>query len=324
MTMKLILPCLGLALSAFSLQAAAQADYPSKPITVVVPFAAGGAFDVVARLASKHVSQALGQPVVVDNKPGAGGTVGGKLVAQAKPDGYTVLLSGVGPISIAPAVFKNLGYSPAKVLTPVAHLTVSPFVLVVSSQFKGATVQEFVAQLKATPASNNYASTGNGTLVHLAGEYFKLQTGTSATHVPFAGGSQATNSLLAGETQFSITNIPNVRAQVEANKLRALATTGSKRSSAFPQLPTLAEAGIRPFDLQGWIGVFVPAGTAPEVVTKLNAAFNAAMKDPQLHQQLVAQGDEVAGGSAAEFTQFVAQSDRQWREIATSAKISID
>jgi tripartite-type tricarboxylate transporter receptor subunit TctC len=316
---------LGIVGGALAMQpAGAQAVYPSRPVTLVVPFAAGGAFDVVARLAAQHAARALGQPVVVENKPGAGGTVGGKQVAQARPDGYTVLLSGVGPISIAPAVFKNLGYSPSKALAPVVQLTASPFVLVAAPQTGADSVQALVAQLKAQPGRFNYASTGNGTLVHLAGEYFKLQTGVQATHVPFAGGSQATNSLLAGDTQFSITNIPNVRAQVDAGKLRALATTGRKRSSAFPDLPTLEEAGIRPFDLQGWIGLFVPAATPGDVVHKLNAAFASAMQDPQIRQQLVAQGDEVVTGTPAEFAAFVARSDQQWQEIATRAKVSID
>ena len=309
-------------LSAFS--ASAQNAYPSRPITLIVPFAAGGAFDVVARMTAKEVGKELNQSVVVDNKPGAGGVLGGKLVGQAKPDGYTVLLSGVGPISIAPAINRKMDYSPAKVLAPVIQLTSSPFVLTTGMQFKGSSVPDFVSYLKASPNAYNYASTGNGTLVHLAGEYFKTKTGTEFVHVPFTGGSQATTSMLAGETLFTITNIPNVRGQIDSGKLKAIATTGTKRSGAFPQLPTVSEAGIPQFDLTGWIGIFVPAGTPTAVVEQLQKAYAKAMQNPELKARLEQQGDEVATGSTAEFTEFLAKSERQWKDIANTAKVSID
>ena len=309
-------------LSAFS--ASAQNAYPSRPITLIVPFAAGGAFDVVARMTAKEVGKELNQSVVVDNKPGAGGVLGGKLVGQAKPDGYTVLLSGVGPISIAPAINRKMDYSPAKVLAPVIQLTSSPFVLTTGMQFKGNSVPDFVSYLKASPNAYNYASTGNGTLVHLAGEYFKTKTGTEFVHVPFTGGSQATTSMLAGETLFTITNIPNVRGQIDSGKLKAIATTGTKRSGAFPQLPTVSEAGIPQFDLTGWIGIFVPAGTPTAVVEQLQKAYAKAMQNPELKARLEQQGDEVATGSTAEFTEFLAKSERQWKDIANTAKVSID
>ena len=303
---------------------AQAADYPARPISIVVPFVAGGAFDVVARLASKRLGEALGGSVVVENKPGAGGTLGGRLVANAKPDGYTILLSGTGPISISPAVYKNLGYRPSEVLEPVIQLTSSPFVLVTSAQFKGSTVKEFVQFLKAEPGKYNFASTGNGTLVHLAGEYFQQQTGTSYEHVPYSGGSQATTSLLANTTLFSITNIPNVLSQIKSGKLKALATTGPSRSSAFPDTPTMIDAGYPEFDLTGWIGIFVPAGTDPAIVEKLNAAFAKVMQSPEIKTRLVEQGDEVSTGGVAEFKAFVAASDEKWRKIATDAKVEID
>ncbi len=304
---------------------AAQAlEYPVQPVKMVVPFVAGGAFDVVARLASRQLGEELGQPIVVENKPGAGGTSGGRLVAAAKPDGYTILLSGVGPISISPAVYKNLGYSPAAALVPVVQLTSSPFVLVTSDQYKGSSVKDFVALLDASPGAYNYASTGNGTLVHLAGEYFKNQTKTTFVHVPFSGGSQATMSLLSRDTLFSITNIPNVLAQIETGKLKGLATTGKTRPAVLPNLPTMAQAGLPQFDLTGWIGIFVPAGTPDAVVEKLNKAFNKVMQDPEMKKRLEQQGDEVATGSVKDFQNFVARSDKEWQKIAIDAKVSID
>ena len=304
-------------------QAAPVLAYPIRPVTLVVPFAPGGAFDVVARLVSKQLAGELGQSIIVENKSGAGGTIGGRFVAEAKPDGYTILLSGVGPISIAPSVYKKLGYSPSSALAPVVQLTSSPFVLVVSDQYKGTTVKDFVAFLKAAPGTYNYASTGNGTLVHLAGEYFKNQTKTKFEHVPFAGGSQATMSLLSGDTLFSITNIPNVLAQIKTGKLKALATTGTTRSGSLPNLPTMMEAGFPQFEVTGWIGIFAPAGTPDVAVQKLNKAFNKAMQDPEVKKRLLEQGDEVATGSINEFRNFVARSDSKWQKIATDANISI-
>ena len=319
-------PALAMAIGIMALAnfSAKAADYPARPISIVVPFVAGGAFDVLARLASKRLGDELGGSVIVENKPGAGGTLGGRYVANAKPDGYTILLSGTGPISISPAVYKNLGYRPADGLAPVIQLTTSPFVLVTSDRFKGSSVKDFVQYLKADPGKYNFASTGNGTLVHLAGEFFQAQTQTAYEHVPYSGGSQATVSLLAGTTLFSITNIPNVLGQIQSGKLKGLATTGAKRSTAFADMPTMIESGYPDFDLTGWIGIFAPAGTEPQIVEKLNTAFAKVMQAPEIKARLVEQGDEVSTGSVAEFRTFVAASDRKWRKIATDAKVEID
>lgn len=298
--------------------------YPERPVTLIVPFVAGGAFDVVARLAAERLRTELGQQVIVENKPGAGGTLGGRIVSQAKADGYTILLSGVGPISISPAVYKNLGYDPATALTPVIQLTSSPFVLTTSSAFPGNSVAQFVQFLNDKPGAYNYASTGNGTLVHLAGEYFRASTQTQFEHIPYAGGSQTALALLNGEATFSITNIPNVLTQIQAGKVKALATTGTQRPAALPDLPTMTEAGVKDFEFSGWIGVFAPAGTPDDVVVTLNAAFNKAISDPQMKTRLQQQGDEVAGGTAGQFKQFVAQSDAKWKAVATQAGVSID
>lgn len=298
--------------------------YPQRPVTLVVPFVAGGAFDVVARLAAERLSSDLGQQFVVENKPGAGGTLGGKLVSQAKPDGYTLLLSGVGPISISPAVYKNLGYSPSESLAPVIQLTSSPFVLTTSDAFSGTSLPAFVDFLKAKPGEYNYASTGNGTLVHLAGEYFRQSTQTSFEHIPYSGGAQSTLALLKGDATFSITNIPNVLPQLQAGKLKGIATTGSKRSIALPELPTMREAGIADFDITGWIGIFAPAGTPENIIVTLNTAFFKAMNDPKIKERLEQQGDDIATGSVEEFKKFVSESDVKWKSIAQQANVSID
>lgn len=298
--------------------------YPIRPITLVVPFVAGGAFDVVARLTSEKLGNKLGQPVVVENKPGAGGTLGGRVVSRAKPDGYTLLLSGVGPISISPAVYKNLGYIPTDVLTPVIQLTSSPFVLVSSNEFNGSSVQDLVKMLKENPSKYSYASTGNGTLVHLAGEYFKNKTETNAQHIPYGGGSQATVSLLSGHTLYSITNIPNVKNHIDDGKLRAIATTGHTRSEALPNTPTMQESGLKGFELTGWIGIFAPTGTPENIINKLNAAYTQVMDDPKIREALRAQGDIVATDSVEKFKVFLGRSNDFWANVAKMAKVSLD
>lgn len=299
-------------------------SYPDRPVTIVNPFVAGGAFDVVARLVAERMTKLNGVQFIVDNKPGAGGTLGGKLVSTARPDGYTLLLSGTGPISIAPAVYKKMDYDPSKALEPIIQLTSSPFVLVTNDAFNKKDVKEFIEFLRNNPNKYNYASTGNGTLVHLAGAYFGSLTGAQFEHVPYGGGSQATLSLLRGDTLFSITNIPNVLSQIESKKLNALATTGPKRSLALPNLPTLKEAGIPEFELVGWIGIFAPAGTPQSIVEKLNSDFAKVMADPALKERLLQQGDEVSTGSVDDFRKFLVSSGDKWQSIAKSANISID
>lgn len=298
--------------------------YPSRPVTLVVPFAAGGAFDVVARLVGERLAAELGQPVIVENKPGAGGTQGGRQVSRAQPDGHTLLLSGVGPVSIAPAVYKNLDYDPLTALEPVAQLTSSPMLLATTPGFTGTTVEDFVRYLKAAPGRHNYASTGNGTIVHLAGEYFKTATGTAFAHIPYAGGSQVTNSLLAGETTFTITNVPNVLGQIRAGKLKGLATTGTRRPAAVPELPTMQEAGLAGFDVTGWIGIFAPKATPQPVIERLNAALNKVLQDPALRQRLEQQGDAIAVGSVQEFQRFLVASAATWKRVAQQANVTID
>ncbi len=310
---------------AFIVHAPAMAsDYPIRPIKLIVPFVAGGAFDVVARLAAEKLISELGQPVVVENKPGAGGTLGGRITATSKPDGYTFLLTGTGPVSIAPALYDNLGYSPSKDLVPVIQLTTSPFVLTTSPAFKGNTVKELLQLLKSAPGNYNYASTGNGTLVHLAGEYFKNLTHTEVLHIPYSGGSQATTALLSNDVLFSITNIPNVQGQIAAGKLKGLAMTSAKRAQAFPDVPTMIEAGVPGFELSGWIGIFAPKGTPDAIVEKVNAAFATVMKNPGIKERVQAQGDDITTGSVAQFKAYVADSDAKWAKIVHDAHITVE
>jgi len=320
MPIKKLLVTLSTALIAVS---PAQANnYPSRPVTLVVPYTAGGAFDVLARLTADAVGKQLGANIVIENKPGAGGTLGGRFVSQAKPDGYTLLMSGTGAISIAPAVYKNLD---AVQLAPVVQLTASPFVLTISGRFQGKTVADLITLLQQAPGAYNYASTGNGTVVHLFGEFFKQQTQTDVAHIPFSGGAQAMTALLQGDVLYSITNIPNVLGQIQSGQIKALATTGARRSTAFAHVPTFAESGVPGFEhLQGWIGIFAPPGTPKPILEKINASYTQAMQDPALLARLHAQGDTVHTQPLQAFVQFVQQSNAAWKTIATNIGVSID
>ncbi len=298
------------------------ADYPDRPITLLVPYTAG-TLDNLARLVADRLGPELGQTVIVQNKAGAGGAVGGAYVARSKPDGYTLLISSTGPISISPIVYKDLGYVPAKDLEPIIQLTASPFMLATSEAFKGSTVKELVELLKSSPGAYNYASTGNGTIVHLFGERFKSATGTNFVHVPYPGGAPATMAMLSSEVLFSITNIPNVQSHIAAHKLKGLATTGATRSPAFPDIPTLSEAGIPGLDQIGWIGIFAPKGTPAPILEKVNAAIAKVMDKPDIKKILLAQGDEVHTQSVSQFKDFIAASDKTWSKIAADANVTI-
>jgi tripartite-type tricarboxylate transporter receptor subunit TctC len=302
--------------------AAGAAGYPDHPVTLVVPYTAG-TMDNLARMIAQRLGPELGQSVIVMNKPGAGGAVGGAFVSRAKPDGYTLLISATGPISISPVVYKDLGYKPATDLAPVVQLTASPFALATSEAFKGNSVKDLIALLKSHPGKYNYASTGNGTIVHLFGEYFKKLTGTQFTHIPYPGGAPATMAMLKGDVLFSITNIPNVQSQIAAHKLKGLATTGATRSPALPDLPTMTEAGVKDFDLIGWFGMFAPKGTPEPILEKINAAVSKVMNDPQVKKLLLAQGDEVHTQSVPEFRAFIAKSDASWAKIARDAHVTV-
>lgn len=303
---------------------AQEAAYPSRPVTIVVPFSAGGALDIVARLLAERLRSRFGQSFIVENRPGAGGTAGITSVMRTKPDGYTLLVAATGQIAIAPAVFKNLNFHPLSDLTPVSEMTAGPLLLATSPEFKGNTVGELVRMLKENPDKYNYASTGNGTIVHLAAELFKQRTDTQVTHIPYAGGPQASLALMRGDALFTITNMPNILPHLQGGKLKGLAVTGLKRAKALPQMPTLAESGFPDFDVTVWIGLFGPKELPSAIVAKLNAAVAEAMRDPEIIKKLALQGDEPATGPAEEFTALLQRESNKWGGIVKSANIVLD
>src|SRR5882724_6756975 len=248
--------------------------YPSRPIKIIVPFAPGGA-DVIARLVADRLSAVLGQPVVIENRPGgAGGTVGTKAVTTADPDGYMLMLTSPGPITVAPAVYKNLDYDPVKRLAPIAMIATSPFVLVIHPDVPARSVREFVAYSKANAGKVNYVSPGFGTSSHLFGELLKLRTGAEILHVPYRGATPAIADLLAGQVQMFFDNIRNLQSFIQSGRLRALAVTSEKRHPEMPELPTMIEAGIDGFVGFYWNGLLAPAGTPPGIINRLNAIIN--------------------------------------------------
>ncbi len=314
---------LALALALPAAWAAAQ-PFPSKPVTLIVPFPPGGALDVVARGLAEQMRLDLGQPVIVDNRAGAGGTVGSGAAARAAPDGYTVLFGSVATHAIAAGLYPKLPYDPIADFAPVTQLTSSPLVLAVSPALNVASVAELVALAKAQPGKLNYASTGNGTAVHIAGEAFRKATGIDVMHVPYKGGPQATSALLSGEAGFMLANPQLMLPMVQAGKLRALAVTGAARIDALPGVPTLKEAGVAGVDITTWFALWAPKGTPAAVVERLNAAARKALASPEMKRQLEAQGDGPVGSSVADFGAFVRAEHRYWVSFVQSAGIKVD
>ena len=308
-----------LALGISSAQAIAQ-SYPTRPIKMVVPFAPGGA-DVIARLVGDQLSAGLGQPVVIENRPGgAGGTVGTKSVTTAEPDGYTLTLASPGPITVAPAVYKNLDYDPIKQLAPVAMIASSPVVMVVHPAVPAKTVREFVAYAKANPGKINFASPGFGTSSHLFGELLKQRTGIDIVHVPYRGATPAIVDLVAGQVQMLFDNLRNVQSFIQAGKLRPLAVTSGARSRETPDLPTMAEAGIDGwFDGYYWNGVLTPAGTPAPIIDKLNVIINDGLRGREMPAALARLGMEPKGGSPQDFAAHIAAELARWTAVARAA-----
>lgn len=298
--------------------------FPSKTITIVVPFPAGGALDLVARALAEEMRKSLPQPIIVDNKAGAGGTVGSASVARAAPDGHTILLGSVATHAIASGLYTKLPYDPIADFAPISQLTSGPLVLAASSQLGVNSVEALVAAAKKQPGTINYASTGNGTAVHLAGELFKNAAGIQSQHVPYRGGPQATTAMLAGEVGYIIGNTQLVLPHIQSGRLRGLAVTGTKRLEALPELRTLSEAGIAGVDVVTWFGLFAPAGTPRAIVDRLNAEAVKALASPAVKQQLATLGDYPVGTSVDDFAAFVRTEHKRWTEVVKAAGVKIE
>jgi len=299
------------------------ARFPSKPVRWIIPFPAGGATDVVARLVAQKLSGEWGHTVTVENKAGATGAIGSQFVAAAPPDGYTLLMGTASTHAVAPAVNPKLPYKNIGDFTPVTLVATFPNMLVVNPSVPAHSVQELIALLKANPNKYNFASTGTGGSVHMAGELFKLLTGTEITHVPYKGSSDALADLLAGRVQMEFDNMTTVWPHAQKGNLRALAVTSVKRTPLAPDVPAIAET-VPGFDASSWVGIFAPAHTSPAIADKISATVAQVMRQPDIIRKLNELGATPATDSPAEFTKFVRDDSARWKEVATRAGIRLD
>jgi tripartite-type tricarboxylate transporter receptor subunit TctC len=304
----------------FTASSAAQpAAYPSKPIRFVVPYPAGGPLDMVARLLAQKVGESTRQPVVVDNKPGAGGNIGADAVAKSPPDGYTILMGAVATHAINPTLYASIPYDSVRDFIPVTQVASTPNVLVVNPAVPARDVREFIAYARANPGKLNFGSGSTGSAGHLAGELFKTMAGVEMTHVPYKGAAPAMNDLIGGQIQLMFDNLASSLAQVRAGRIRALAVTTAKRTALAPELPAIAESGLPGFDISTWFGIFVPAGTPREAVDRLHAEFSRALAAPDVREKMLALGAEPVGNRPEEFAAYIrAEADKYARVIRAS------
>ncbi len=302
----------------------AQAAFPDKPVKILIGFPPGGPLDAHARLLADRLSQVLGQPVVIDYKAGAGGTVGAEFVAKSAPDGYTLLMANTGTMVINPAVYTKLGYQTLRDFAPVARTAQQPLALVVNPNVPAKTVQELVALAKAKPGQLNYGSAGNGGISHLVPEMFKTATGVFIVHIPYRGSAPAFTDLLGGQVQVMAESIPQAAQYVKQGKLRALAVTGRERNAALPDTPTFAEAGIKGLEVVGFYGVLAPAGTPKDVVAKLSDAFRQTLETPDIRTRMVQQGADPAFLPADAFAGYLAAQMPVWAKAVKDSGTKLD
>jgi tripartite-type tricarboxylate transporter receptor subunit TctC len=317
----------GALVAAVAAAASAQPNlnpYPNRSIRLVVPFPAGGTTDVLARAAAQKLTESLGQAVVVDNRPGAGGNIGAELVAKAAPDGYTLLMGTVGTHAINPSLYPKMPYDHVRDFAPIILVAGVPNVLVINTTLPVNSVQELIAYAKANPGKVNFASSGNGTSIHLSGELFKSMAGVQMTHIPYKGSAPALMDLIGGQVQVMFDNLPSALPQIKAGKLKALAVTSRERAAVLPDVPTLAESGLPGFEASSWFGLLAPAGTPQPVIAKLNGDVAKWLASPEAKEKLLSQGANAAGGSPADFARHIAAETAKWQKVVKESGAKID
>jgi tripartite-type tricarboxylate transporter receptor subunit TctC len=299
-------------------------EYPSKPIRLVVPFAAAGTTDFLARAIAQKLGSNLGTSVVVDNRPGAGGNIGSDIVAKSEPDGYTLLLGTVGTHAINASLYKKMPYDTVKDFAPVTLVASVPNMVVVHPSVPAKSIKELIALAKAKPGSLSFGSSGSGSSIHLSGELFKSMAGVDMLHVPYKGSGPAVSDLIGGQINMMFDNMPSSLPHVKAGRLRAIAVTSGKRSPAMPDLPTVAEAGVPGYESVAWFGVLAPAGTPPALVKKLNAEIVKVLKSPDVAQRLASQGAEPVFNTPEEFSALIKTEMVKWAKVIKASGAQVD
>jgi tripartite-type tricarboxylate transporter receptor subunit TctC len=303
---------------------AAANEYPERPIRLVVPFPPGGGADNLARIIMPKVATILGESIIIDNRPGAGGNVGAESVARAAPDGYTLLYGTNGTHAINASLYQNLRFDPVKDFVPVSRMTTIAALLIVNSGFPANSVAELIAYAKSHPGEINFASAGNGTTSHLAGELFRKMAGIDIVHVPYRGGALAVVDLIGGQVQMMIDVMPNAYPLAKEGKVRGLAVTTARAFPASPEYPTVAESGLPGFEISAWDGIFAPAGTPEHIIVKLNAAIRQALDDPRLREALLARGAQPVPTTPDEFARSITASADKWGKLVREAGAKVD
>jgi tripartite-type tricarboxylate transporter receptor subunit TctC len=313
----------GLALAAIASGAAAEEHYPNRPIKWVVPFAPGGAMDIMARSLGEKMGQSMKQPIVVENRPGAGGTIGSSFVAKSAPDGYTIMIVSIGHAANS-SLYSKLPYDAAKDFEPVSLVGVVPNILVVNPSVKANSVKELIALAKSQPGKLGFASAGSGTTLHLAGELFASMAGVDILHVPYKGSSPAMTDLIGGQVQMMFDSVSSAKPFIESGKVKPLAVTTTKRSSLFPNVPTMEEAGLKGYDLTGWYAVFAPARTPKPIIDRLQGELVNALKHPDVRQRFAMVGAEPVGSSPSELAKYMASETTRFATVVRERNIRLD
>jgi tripartite-type tricarboxylate transporter receptor subunit TctC len=326
---RVLLGALALSALAMALPSAAQSNWPTKSVRIVVPFAAGGTTDILARAIAPELSKAFGQPFIVDNRAGAGGNVGADIVAKSPGDGYTLLMGTVGTHGINRALYDKLPYDPIKDFVPITMVAGVPNVMVMQTEKARNlginNVNDFIKYAKAHPGKMNMASSGNGTSIHLAGELFKSMTGIYMVHLPYRGSGPALMDLVGGTADVMFDNLPSSMAQIKAGKLKALAVTSRQRSAALPDVPTIEEAaGLKGFDATSWFGLLAPAGTASDIATRIQQEVAKSLNTPAIKEKLMAQGAIPSGDTPAEFAKHIENEHIKWARVVKNSGAKVD
>ena len=323
-TFALLAQAATLALAALAPQGAIAQAYPTRPVRLIVPYAPGGATDIISRAAAIELTRTLGQVVTVDNRPGAGGNLGSEMAARSAPDGYTMLMTASSLHGITPFLYSKLTYDPNKDLVPVIVLAQFSNVLVVNPAVKANSVKELIALARAQPGRLAYASSGAGSSIHMSGEMFNHMLGLDITHIPYKGSGPAVTDLIGGQVQMMFDNIPSSISHIRSGKLRALATTGAKRAAALPELPTMAEAGVPGYESGAWFGLAVPAGTPKVIIDRLNAEGQKAVKSPEFIKRMTDLGYEIVGGTPDQMAEMIKEEIQRWGPIVKASGAKID